>query len=92
MVTLVSFGIVTVLYKSLQLMTVLLSLHPSEEFMISCIYASNFQRDITQFREELRSMKGFFSTSSGPWIVMDDFKEILASEDHSHGMVSNINL
>ncbi|KAG7585320.1 Reverse transcriptase domain [Arabidopsis thaliana x Arabidopsis arenosa] len=78
---------VHILYKSSQIITCWVTSESGEQFVVSCIYASNFHADRMLLWEEIRQCDQLFVQSRVPWIVMGDFNETLASSEHSRGTV-----
>lgn len=56
-----------------------------EQFVASCVYASNFQADRQILWEEILYAQNHFARGVLPWIIMGDFNETLASSKHSRG-------
>ncbi|XP_013583466.1 PREDICTED: uncharacterized protein LOC106292424 [Brassica oleracea var. oleracea] len=63
-----------------------------EQFLRSCVYASNFAVDRQHLWSELAYIKAQYVLTGVPWIVMGDFNETLASSEHSRGTLSNASL
>lgn len=74
---------ITPLYKSPQIITVWVSSVLGEEFICSCVYASTFQADRVLLWEEIRHNRDLFCRQGIPWILLGDFNETLASDEHS---------
>lgn len=76
----------TILYKSAQIITVWVSSITGEQFLCSCIYASNFQTERRNLWSDLISNNTQFASHGVPWIIMGDFNETLSSSEHSIGL------
>ncbi|VVA90807.1 unnamed protein product [Arabis nemorensis] len=74
---------VTVLFKSPQMITVGIESVWGENFICSCIYASNFRNDRVTLWEEIRHIHTLYGHTNLPWIVLGDFNVILSSDEHS---------
>ncbi|KAJ4894899.1 Uncharacterized protein Rs2_21693 [Raphanus sativus] len=79
---------VTPLHKSAQSITVWVTSDTGEQFLCSCVYASNFATERQSLWSELNTISTRFASSGAPWIVMGDFNETLASSEHSLGTFS----
>ena len=77
---------VTVLYKSSQIITVWVTSSTGEQFLCSCIYASNFQNERRHLWSDLINIGSQYASPVMPWIIMGDFNETLSSSEHSIGV------
>ena len=80
---------VSLVYKSAQCITVWFTSETGEEFLCSCVYASNFTAERQRLWSELAQIKSHYAATGVPWIVMGDFNENLATSEHSLGSISN---
>ena len=79
-------------FKSAQCITVWVTSDIGEQFLCSCVYASNFAVDRQHLWTEMAYIKTQYALPGVSWIVMDDFNETLVSSKHSRGTISNANL
>lgn len=77
---------VQILYKSSQIITCWVTSGTGAQFMVSCIYASNFNVDRAMLWEEIQHNNNLFVKGSLPWILMGGFNETLSTSEHSRGM------
>ena len=66
--------IVTVLFKSPQMITVGIETIRGDIFVCSCIYASNFRADRQTLWTEFNQNREMFGNSSIPWILLGEFQ------------------
>ncbi|KAH0936459.1 hypothetical protein HID58_013576, partial [Brassica napus] len=79
---------VSLVYKSAQCITVWVTSKTGEQFLCSCVYASNFTAERQRLWSELAQIKHHYAVTGVPWMVMGDFNETLASLEHSLGSFS----
>lgn len=80
------------MFKSSQCITVCVTSDTDEQFLCSCVYASNFAADMQHLWSEMSYIKAQYAFTGVPWIVMGGFNETLAFSEHSTVTLSNANL
>lgn len=74
---------ITPVYKTAQLITVMVELRNSEEFYCTCVYASNQVEERKAFWEDLIHHHNSPSFKNRAWMIMGDFNEILEGDERS---------
>lgn len=77
---------VTLLCKSSQIITVWVTSSTGEQFLCSCIYASNYQNERRHLWSDLINTGSQYASHGVPWIIMGDFNETLSSSEHYTGL------
>lgn len=57
-----------------------------DQFLCSCVYASNFQKEQLLLWEELRRVIDQHDSGNVPWIIMGDFNVTLSSSETSRSL------
>lgn len=74
---------VSVVHKSLQMVTCDVTIPGQPPFFVSIVYASNYHEDRKELWESMVNLGTSQLLTGKPWIVMGDFNQTLSPEEHS---------